>query len=71
MSPFHEELMSTLRLLGGLLEDLNQRIVALESVLSPQDQKKYELELKRVRARTPSTNVVLALEVLRGTIPDH
>ena len=58
-------LLTVLELYGGLLEDQNQRIAALVNCLSQTNCKKYEQELKRVKAHGPSTDILLALEPLR------
>ena len=68
MNPYESELYDVLQLLGGLLEDLNQGTLALENSLSPVDRQKYEKELRHVRGRGSSTNVVAALEVLQKKI---
>ena len=68
MTLYENELLTVLELFGGHLEDLAQRTSALENCLSPRDRQKYEIELRRVRARGPSTDVALALEVLREKI---
>jgi hypothetical protein len=68
MNPYESELFDALQLFGGLLEDLNQRTLALENSLSPADHQRYEKELKRVRERGPSTNAAAALEVLQKKI---
>ncbi len=59
-----EELVSVLKTVGNLCENLNQRLLALENTLSPADRQRYDKELNRVRGRGSSTNAVLAVATL-------
>jgi hypothetical protein len=63
-----QELLSLLELLGGICEDLTQRVVALENSLSGVDRERWKVESKNLKGRGNITNVALALEVLRGKI---
>jgi hypothetical protein len=68
-----EELISVLRVLGGVCEDLSQRLAALVGVLSPVDRQRYDKELKRLEGRGNLTNAALAVATLEEKIlpPDQ
>ncbi len=63
-----EELLGVLKLVGGICEDLNQKVVALENSLSPSDRRRYDGELNRLRGRGNSTNAALAVATLEEKI---
>jgi len=60
-----EELLRCLELLGGLCEDLTQRVVAVENAFQSPDRQRYEKELKKLKERGGLTNAAIALEALR------
>jgi len=68
-----EELMTVLKIVGGICEDLNQKFLALENALSPADRQRYDKELKRLRGRGSSTNAALAVATLEEKLfpPDQ
>jgi hypothetical protein len=68
-----EELVSVLKIVSGICEDLNQKFVALENALAPVDRQRYDKELKRLRKHGNLTNAVLAVATLEEKIlpPDQ
>jgi hypothetical protein len=68
-----EELVSVLKTVSGICEDLNQKFVALENILSHADRQRYDKELKRLREHGNLTNAALAVATLEEKIlpPDQ